>query len=110
MPTDPQPLPGGIGASLPRREDDRFIRGQGTFVADVSLPGMAHMAVLRSPMARAKIRSINVAPAFALPGVIVVVTGELLASRNLAWYTTPIAVPSMPATNMSSGWRHAARI
>ena len=80
---------GGIGASLPRREDDRFIRGQGTFVADVTLPGMTHMAVLRSPMARARIRSINVAPAFALPGVIVVMTGELLATRNLAWMSTP---------------------
>ncbi|HEU5003713.1 MAG TPA: aerobic carbon-monoxide dehydrogenase large subunit [Actinomycetota bacterium] len=80
---------GAIGANLPRREDDRFIRGQGTFVADVALPGMAHMAILRSPMARAKIRSINVAPAFSLPGVIVVVTGELLATRNLAWMPTP---------------------
>ena len=78
----------GIGYSLPRREDDRFIRGQGTFVADVSAPRMAHMAVLRSPLARARIRSINVSRAFSLPGVIVVLTGELLARRNLAWMPT----------------------
>ena len=78
----------GIGYSLPRREDDRFIRGQGTFVADVAAPRMAHMAVLRSPLARARIRSINASKAFSLPGVIVVVTGELLARRNLAWMPT----------------------
>jgi carbon-monoxide dehydrogenase large subunit len=77
-----------IGTSIPRREDERFIRGQGTFVADVVMPNMAHMAVLRSPLARARIRSINVSRAFALPGVIVVVTGELLARRNLAWMPT----------------------
>src|SRR3989442_7916664 len=78
----------GIGYSLPRREDDRFIRGQGTFVADVAAPRMAHMAVLRSPLARARIRSINASKAFSLPGVIIVVTGELLARRNLAWMPT----------------------
>ena len=78
----------GIGYSLPRREDDRFIRGKGTFVADVTAPHMAHMAILRSPLARARIRSINAARAFTLPGVMVVITGELLARRNLAWMPT----------------------
>ena len=90
-PVAPEPgaaAAGVIGRSIPRREDDRFIRGQGTFVADVVIPGMVHMAVLRSPVARARIRSINVSRAFTLPGVIVVVTGELLASRNLAWMPT----------------------
>src|SRR5437867_1204133 len=76
----------GIGYSLPRREDDRFIRGQGTFVADVTAPHMAHMAVLRSPLARARIRSINATRAFTLPGVLVVITGELLARRTLDTY------------------------
>ena len=74
----------GIGYSLPRREDDRFIRGQGTFVADVTAPRMAHMAVLRSPLARARIRSINATRAFTLPGVLVVITGELLARHMSA--------------------------
>src|SRR4029077_4518544 len=78
----------GIGYSLPRREDDRFIRGQGTFFADPTAPRMAHMAVRRSPLARARIRSINAARAFTLPGVLVVITGELLARRNLAWMPT----------------------
>jgi carbon-monoxide dehydrogenase large subunit len=79
---------GGIGHGMPRYEDDRFIRGEGTFVGDLVVPGMVHMAVLRSPVARARIRSINVSRAFTLPGVIVVVTGELLATRNLAWMPT----------------------
>jgi len=87
MATEPRLIP-GIGESLRRYEDDRFIRGQGTFVADVTLPRMTHMAVLRSPLARARIRSINASKAFTLPGVIVVITGELLARRNLAWMPT----------------------
>ncbi|MGH2717318.1 MAG: aerobic carbon-monoxide dehydrogenase large subunit [Actinomycetota bacterium] len=77
-----------MGHSLTRREDDRFIRGQGTFVGDLAVPGMTHMAILRSPVARARIRSINAAPAFSLPGVIVVLTGELMAARGLAWMPT----------------------
>src|SRR5712691_1652494 len=48
----------GIGHSVERKEDDRFIRGKGTYVDDVSLPGMLHMELLRSPYAHARIRSI----------------------------------------------------
>jgi carbon-monoxide dehydrogenase large subunit len=44
----------GLGHSLRRKEDDRFIRGKGTYVDDVQLPGMLHMAVLRSPLAHAR--------------------------------------------------------
>ncbi len=48
----------GIGASLPRKEDDRFLRGRGEFVADIRLPGMREIAFLRSPMAHARIRGV----------------------------------------------------
>src|SRR6266511_342424 len=78
----------GIGHRVKRKEDDRFIRGKGTYVDDVKLPGMLHMAVLRSPFAHATIRSIDTSRATALPGVVVVVTGELLAQHNLAWMPT----------------------
>ncbi|HKE98478.1 MAG TPA: aerobic carbon-monoxide dehydrogenase large subunit [Actinomycetes bacterium] len=78
----------GIGHSLRRREDDRFIRGKGTYVEDVQLPGMLHMAILRSPVAHARIASIDTSQAAALPGVVAVVTGELLAQHNLAWMPT----------------------
>jgi len=78
----------GIGHRVKRKEDDRFIRGKGTYVDDVKLPGMLHMAVLRSPFAHATIRSIDTSRATALPGVVAVVTGELMAQHNLAWMPT----------------------
>jgi aerobic carbon-monoxide dehydrogenase large subunit len=54
----------------------------------VNLPGMLHMAILRSPFAHAKINGIDTSRAAALPGVIAVVTGELMAQHNLAWMPT----------------------
>jgi aerobic carbon-monoxide dehydrogenase large subunit len=78
----------GMGHSVKRKEDDRFIRGRGNYVDDIVLPGMLHMAILRSPFAHARIRSIDAARAEALPGVVAVVTGELLAQHNLAWMPT----------------------
>jgi carbon-monoxide dehydrogenase large subunit len=78
----------GIGHSLKRKEDDRFIRGKGNYVDDITLPGMLHMAILRSPLAHARIRSIDASRAEAFPGVVAVVTGELLAQHNLAWMPT----------------------
>ncbi|HEY1330841.1 MAG TPA: aerobic carbon-monoxide dehydrogenase large subunit [Actinomycetota bacterium] len=78
----------GIGHRVRRKEDDRFIRGQGNFVDDVKLPRMLHMAILRSPVAHARIRSIDTSRAAALPGVVAVVTGELMAQHNLAWMPT----------------------
>jgi carbon-monoxide dehydrogenase large subunit len=78
----------GIGHRVRRKEDDRLIRGKGTFIDDVKLPGMLHMAILRSPFAHAKINGIDTSKASALPGVIAVVTGELMAQHNLAWMPT----------------------
>jgi len=82
------PPKGFIGESIRRKEDDRFIQGKGNYVDDIALPGMLHMSILRSPFAHAKIRSINTAPAQAVPGVVAVVTGELLAQHKLAWMPT----------------------
>jgi carbon-monoxide dehydrogenase large subunit len=78
----------GIGHSVKRKEDARFIRGQGNYVDDISLPGMLHMAILRSPLAHARIVSIDSERAAATPGVVAVVSGELLAQHNLAWMPT----------------------
>jgi carbon-monoxide dehydrogenase large subunit len=77
-----------LGKSVKRKEDDRFLQGRGTYVDDVKLPGMLHMAILRSPVAHARILSIDTSQAEALPGVVAVVTGELLAQHNLAWMPT----------------------
>ena len=77
-----------LGRSIKRKEDDRFIQGRGNYVDDISLPGMLHMAILRSPFAHARINSIDASQAQELPGVVAVVTGELLAQHNLAWMPT----------------------
>jgi carbon-monoxide dehydrogenase large subunit len=71
-----------------RKEDDRFIRGKGNYVDDIVLPGMLHLELLRSPVAHARIRSIDTSRAEALPGVVAVVTGALLAAHELAWMPT----------------------
>ena len=79
---------GGMGASRKRVEDNRFIRGKGNYVDDIVLPGMLHMEILRSPLAHARIRSIDVSRAWKIPGVRLVLTGEMMAKRNLAWMPT----------------------
>src|SRR6266536_5155175 len=79
--------PIGFGR-LKRKEDPRFIRGQGNYVDDVNLPGMLHGAILRSPLAHARIVSIDTSAALAHPKVRAVVTGTDLAGLNLAWMPT----------------------
>ena len=79
---------GGIGESIKRKEDARFLRGQGRYLDDVVLPNMAHMAILRSPHAHARIKSVDTSAASSKPGVIAVVTGELMAQHKLAWMPT----------------------
>jgi carbon-monoxide dehydrogenase large subunit len=79
---------GGIGHSVKRKEDARFIRGKGRYFDDITLPGMLHMEILRSPYAHAELKSIDTSRAEALEGVVAVVTGELLVQHNLAWMPT----------------------
>jgi carbon-monoxide dehydrogenase large subunit len=79
---------GGIGESIKRKEDARFLRGKGNYLDDFEMPGMLHMAILRSPHAHARIRSVDTSAASAVPGVVAVVTGELMAQHNLAWMPT----------------------
>ena len=78
----------GIGHSVKRKEDGRLIRGKGTFIDDMQLPGMLYMSILRSPFAHATINGIDTSRAQAVPGVVAVVTGELMAQHNLAWMPT----------------------
>src|SRR5207245_8952685 len=82
------PPKGFIGESIKRKEDDRFIRGKGNYLDDISLPGMRHMSILRSPFAHARIRSINTKPAEALPELVAVVTAALHEQPKLAWMHT----------------------
>ena len=76
--------PLGFGR-MKRKEDVRFIRGKGNYVDDLQLPGMLHGAILRSPMAHARITSIDTSAAEAHPKVKAVITGKTLETLGLAW-------------------------
>ncbi len=78
----------GMGHSMKRKEDPRFIRGQGKYVDDVQLPGMLYLDIVRSPFAHAKIKSINTDAAMKVPGVAAVITGKTLEQYNLHWMPT----------------------
>lgn len=87
-----------VGQSLKRVEDPRFIQGKGGYVANLNLPGMAHVAIKRSPYAHAKIKSVNVEAARQLPGVIGVFTGQDLIDGGVGqlpcgWLVPNIKVP-----------------
>jgi len=79
---------GGMGHSLKRKEDARFIQGKGNYVDDVKLPGMLYMDIVRSPYAYAKIKNINIEEAMKVPGVVAVVSGRDLEKYNLHWMPT----------------------
>jgi carbon-monoxide dehydrogenase large subunit len=68
-----------MGVRVKRKEDPRLITGAGSYVGDMTLPGMRYVAFVRSPYAHARIRGIDTAAALASPGVVAVVTGADLA-------------------------------
>ncbi|MDX1394292.1 MAG: aerobic carbon-monoxide dehydrogenase large subunit [Gemmatimonadota bacterium] len=78
-----------MGHRMKRKEDPRFIRGQGRYVDDVKLPGMLYMDIVRSPYAHAKIRDIDASEALSTPGVLAVITGkDLKEAGDLHWMPT----------------------
>ncbi|HEY6308325.1 MAG TPA: aerobic carbon-monoxide dehydrogenase large subunit [Candidatus Angelobacter sp.] len=79
---------GGMGHSIKRKEDLRFIQGKGNYVDDVNLPGMVYGQLVRSPYAHARLKSVKTDKAKALPGVLAIITGEDLAKAGLAWMPT----------------------
>ena len=78
----------GHGRLALRKEDARFIRGQGTYVDDIKLPGMLFGAIVRSPYAHARIKSIDKSKALAVPGVVAVLTADDLKPVKLHWMPT----------------------
>ena len=87
---------GYVGQSLRRKEDPRLITGRGTYVDDIALPGMLHMAVVRSPEAHARITSIDGSAALARDDVQAVVTGEdigdAVAPTPMVWVPPGVEV------------------
>src|SRR5438132_10556805 len=78
----------GVGHSVRRKEDPRFLRGKGNYIDDLKLPGMLYMDIVRSPYAHAKLVSIDASEALKVPGVAAVVTGKDLEAAGLAWMPT----------------------
>src|ERR1700731_1332586 len=77
-----------LGEAFKRKEDARFIRGQGNYVDDVQLPGMLFGDIVRSPYAHALIKSVDISAALKMPGVLAVITGKDLDAAGLAWMPT----------------------
>jgi len=73
---------------IQRKEDPRFVRGKGHYLDDIVLPGMLHGAILRAPVAHARLVSIDTANALAHPKVLAVITGKDLLGLKLAWAPT----------------------
>ncbi|TFB68345.1 aerobic carbon-monoxide dehydrogenase large subunit [Cryobacterium sp. Hz9] len=73
---------------MQRKEDPRFVRGKGRYVDDIVLPGMLHGAILRAPVAHARLVSIDTSEALAHPKVLAVITGTDLQALGLAWAPT----------------------
>jgi aerobic carbon-monoxide dehydrogenase large subunit len=104
LPASRGPAGGYIGSPIPRREDAHLLIGKGTFVDDLDIPGLVHAAMVRSPYAHARIRSINTAAARALPGVVAVVTAQDAPDLQRPW---PGRMPSpVPGTTMRHGTRY----
>lgn len=68
-----------VGQSIPRREDARLLRGKGQYIADFVLPGMLHIAFVRSPVAHARIKAVDLSRARSAPGVHFAMSGIELA-------------------------------
>jgi carbon-monoxide dehydrogenase large subunit len=79
---------GGMGHSVKRKEDPRFIRGEGVYIDDLVLPGMLWLDIVRSPYAHATIKGIDASEALKIPGVLAVITGADLEKAGLHWMPT----------------------
>src|SRR3990172_11586897 len=94
--SDPAATPRLVGASLKRKEDRRFLTGSGRYVDDLRVPGLAHLALVRSPPAHARVVRIDARRALRLPGVLAVLT--VANAPELAGSIPPlIREPGWPA-------------
>jgi aerobic carbon-monoxide dehydrogenase large subunit len=96
---------GEIGQSRRRKEDHHLITGRTTWTDNITLPGMLHVAMLRSPMAHARINDVDVTEAKARPGVVAVFTGKDFAdsqgSLPCAWAPEGLVNPNTPSIAVS---------
>jgi len=98
---------GGIGTSLKRKEDARFLTGRGNYTDDIVKPGQTHAVFVRSPHAHARLKRVDIAAALKAPGVVAILTGADLAADKVGilpagWLIhskdgTPMVEPGHPA-------------
>src|ERR1700761_3425882 len=93
----------GIGASVVRKEDRRFITGKGRYVDDIKLLGMTHAHFIRSPHAHAKIKSIDSTEAMKMPGVVGILTGQQIVDDKVGNLICGWAITSKDGTGMKMG-------
>ncbi|HET7290799.1 MAG TPA: molybdopterin cofactor-binding domain-containing protein [Vicinamibacteria bacterium] len=83
-----------FGSGIKRREDPRLVTGQARYTDDFTLPGMAHLAVVRSPYAHARIKRIDASRARSLPGVVAVFTGQEMKDAGFGGIPCAWVVPN----------------
>lgn len=93
----------GIGAPVRRKEDQRFITGQGRYTDDLARPGQAHAAFVRSPHAHARINGIDTSAAAAMPGVVAILTGDDLAADKIGGLICGWMIHSKDGSPMKAG-------
>ena len=93
----------GIGASVVRKEDKRFITGKGRYTDDIRLHGMTHAQFIRSPHAHARIKSIDASAALKMPGVVAVLAGKELIEDKVGNLICGWMVHSKDGTPMKMG-------
>src|SRR5215831_1161433 len=93
----------GIGARIVRKEDRRFITGQGNYTDDIPIRNAAYAVFVRSPHAHARIRRIDASKALAAPGVVGVLTGAELAADKVGGLICGWMVKSTDGSPMKAG-------
>ncbi len=93
----------GIGASVVRKEDRRFITGKGRYVDDIKILGMTHAHFVRSPHAHAKVKSVDTSAAMKMPGVVGVLTGRQIVDDKIGNLICGWAITSKDGTGMKMG-------
>src|ERR1700738_1726111 len=93
----------GIGASVVRKEDRRFITGRCRYVDDIKLQGMTHAHFVRSPHAHAKVKSIDSSAAMKMPGVVGVLTGQQIVDDKVGNLSCGWAITSKDGSPMRMG-------
>src|SRR5246500_3572287 len=93
----------GIGASVVRKEDKRFITGKGRYVDDIKLVGMSYAQFIRSPHAHAKVKSIDASAALKMPGVLAVLNGKELVDDKIGNLICGWAITSKDGSAMKMG-------